>query len=686
MRPFFCVDKAVDKSLSLLSVESEIKKQIETNWHERIFPTDLVLQSIAEGVCVIDQDEKIVFANFSAAKNFGYTPTEIIGKNYHELLFNRKKAEALFCPISFALTEGETSHVNTETFFRKDGSNFLVEYVCVPLIEREEIIGSVVTFEDITERRDIETAIAAARDTALENARARAAFLANMSHEIRTPLNGIIGTTDLLLNSNLDKEQKNYAEMLRTSADLLLEIVNEMLDFSKIEAGKLELETVEFDIRRVLKETTDLFSALAKKKNLALFVEIDERIPSALFGDSSQLRQVLNNLLSNAVKFTEAGQIAVQITLGKQTGDASVLLFEIFDSGIGIAEDAQKYIFEPFAQADISTTRRFGGTGLGLAICRRIVELMNGEIGLESQSGKGSRFWFTAKFAENGEDIQAETTKINEKNLKSEIWSSEPKITESRNLKVLIVEDNLINREITKALLKQIGIESENVENGLKAVEICRENHFDFVLMDCRMPEMDGFEATRKILGQTKSHQLPKIIALTASATAEEREKCFAAGMSDVLTKPFTQNDLINFLNKHWFKHNRSQNLDLEKDFVQHSFSDIIDPEILENFIEIEAGGEKNFVSDVFNLFCNYTESGISKIEKAFSEKNIEVIKQKAHDLRGSSANVGVKKLPELFENLESVANDGNWKRTGKIITEITEIFNHIKYIIEKNL
>jgi PAS domain S-box-containing protein len=671
------MDKSSNKSLSLFAVESQDKKIR----HEPISQNELVLQSIAEGICVVATDEKIIFANASAAANLGYEPEEIVGKNYYEVLFGKNNDKTLFCPIKFALSEGETSHVNTETFFRRDGSNFLVEYVCVPLIEDEKIVGSVITFEDITERREIETVIAEARDAALENVRARAAFLANMSHEIRTPLNGIIGTTDLLLNSKLDQKQINYVEMLKTSADLLLEIVNEILNFSKIEAGKRELEIVEFDVRQTLSEAINLFSALAKKKNIALNFKIDDRIPPSIFGDSSQLRQVLNNLLSNAVKFTEVGGVHAKVTLKEQNTDALILLFEVFDSGIGIKPDAIKNIFEPFAQAEISTTRRFGGTGLGLAICRRIVEMMEGEINLESREAEGTRFWFTAKFAKNGDKLEAKSSEKKEEIIFSQ---NQPAQFKAENVKVLIVEDNPVNREIAKAMLEQLGIVAETADNGAKAVEVCRQKSFDIILMDCRMPEMDGFEAARKILEKTDLQPPPKIIALTASVSTVEREQCFSAGMSDFLTKPITQNAIGEILKKHCFDRISSQNLDLNEKFVQHSFSDILNPEILKNFIEIESRGEENFVREMLELFCSYTESGIEELGNALSEKNIEIIKQKAHGLKGSSVNIGASGLPEFFGKLEEKAIEENWTEIGEIISEITVKFSHIKNTIEK--
>lgn len=235
-------------------------------------------------------------------------------------------------------------------------------------------------------------------------------------------------------------------------------------------------------------------------------------------------------------------------------------------------------------------------------------------------------------------------------------------------------------------MIEKLGYRADLVLNGVEALAALERMTYDLILMDCQMPEMDGFEASRKILDRYDSPKLPKIIALTASTTNTEREKCFAAGMTDFLSKPITQNDLNKLFNKHWFDQNRLQNLDLKDKLVQHSFSDIIASEVLENFLEIESRGEENFVREMLDLFCGHTESGISELNKAFSEKNIEIIKQKAHGLKGSSANIGAINLSELFETLEIQANNKNWVKIGGILNEIAEIFNNIKITVEKKI
>ncbi|MCD9186688.1 MAG: ATP-binding protein [Pyrinomonadaceae bacterium] len=649
------------------------QKRIKQNWEKNFYQTDLILQSITEGICVIDLNGEITFTNRAAKSLLGFHLNELNGRNYEETLFDRPKNEIEFCPIRFALTDGEISHVNTETFFRADKSSFLVEYICVPLIEKDEIIGVVLTFEDITERREIEIALAEARDEALKNARIKSVFLANMSHEIRTPLHGIVGTTSLLAETDLDKKQKRYVEMLKTSADLLLEIINDILDFSKLEAGKLNLEIIEFDLRQTIAEVADVFRVLAQRKHLRLFSEIDRGIPLKVSGDSNQLKQVLNNLLSNAVKFTETGKISLKISLKEKNKKTVILMFEVTDTGIGLDQDAREQIFHPFTQADASTTRRFGGTGLGLAICREIIEKMNGEIGVESTSGEGSRFWFTAEF------LNVEK--------KADAWETEEKVRIENseicnNVKILIVEDNEINREVASAMLKNLGIEIESAENGAKAVEFCLKQDFDLVLMDCQMPEMDGFAAAAAIRQSKKSGKQPKIIALTASASFEERQKCFTAGMDDFLTKPLEKNKLIKTLNKYCFTENPLENLDLPEKFSQHSLAEIIAPETLKNFLEIESNGEENFTFEMISLFCSNAENGIAEIHDALESKNAAFIRRKAHQLKGSSANLGAMKLVELFDNLENIIQKESRIESENLLTEIFREIEKLKKVI----
>ncbi len=640
-----------------------------------IIDNDLILQSLSEGVCVIDAARKFRFINYSAAELLGYKSADLIGKNYDLVFFQRDKSfseeELAICPIQFTLTEGAVSHINTETFFRADGSTFLVEYVCSPIFEGIEISGAVVTFQDITERRDIEAAVSEARVAALEAARTKAAFLANMSHEIRTPLSGIVGTANLLLDTDLTDEQRKYLQMLQKSVELLMGTVNDILDFSKIEAGKFVLETIDFNLHGLLEETVNLFKTSANKKNLQLNFTINKEISKDFRGDANRLRQILNNLLSNAIKFTETGEIHLKVSKSEEIELQTVLRFEIADTGIGIDETQKARLFQPFTQADISTTRLYGGTGLGLAICKEIVEMMNGEIGVESEIGKGSRFWFTVRLIPNFKfQILNQEILENDKDQRSK--------TKDQKLKILIAEDDQVNREVTSKLLEHIGYESEFAKNGAEAVKKCVETDFDLILMDCQMPEMDGLAATTAIRRTEKKHR-PTIIALTAFSAEAEREKCLRSGMDDYLCKPITKKELIGVMNKYFQRENSMTNLDLEANFVQHSLSEIIVPERLQTFLAIESRGEKDFVFEILQIYCENAEKQISLLKNDLQNREAKTINRRAHHLKGSSANSGLEKMTELFEDLQNQAILENWERIESLISETTENFEFIK-------
>lgn len=629
-------------------------KKDETESESQITRNDLILQSIGEGVCVIDKESRISFANDSALKMLSWQMGDLVGQNYEKILFaEQTEDETNISPIEFARAEKEKIHVNKETFHRQNGTSFLAEYDCIPLSDNNLVI----VFCDITERCDLEEAVTQARDAALQSAEEKANFLANMSHEIRTPLNGIIGITGFLAETKLSNQQRDYVETLNTSANLLLDIVNDILDFSKIEAGKLELEETDFDLREIIAETIKLFIPQAFNKRNRLKFEIEENVETALRGDAGRLRQILHNLLSNAVKFTEDGRVKLKIL---QDAD-DFLRFEISDTGIGIEKEKQTEIFEPFAQADVSTTRRFGGTGLGLAISKQLVQKMGGKIGVVSEAGKGATFWFTAKIAR-----QQNPPKILPiKNGNSEIDKS--------HIKVLIVEDNPVNQQVALGRLHQLGITAELAENGLEAVEAVKNKDYHLILMDCRMPKMDGYEATREI---RKLGENLKIIAMTASVTAEEREKCLFAGMDDYLTKPMSIEGLTAALDKHFSLKVTAESI--ETDFAGHPLAEIVEAKTLKNFIEIEARGEKNFAREMLNLYLKHSETQLSELKSAFANRNLNLVKNKAHALRGSSANIGLTNLFQEFNDLEQTV-ESDWLAAERIFNKILGEFVELK-------
>ena len=393
-----------------------------------------------------------------------------------------------------------------------------------------------------TERRLRRSTMAAmeameARIAAETADQAKSKFLATMSHEIRTPINGVLGMTELLLNTDLSEEQHRFAENARRSGETLLTIINDILDISKIEAGKLDLENVRFDLRELIEELEQVFVPTAQSKNLQLICNLPPTLHTALQGDPVRLRQILSNLIGNAIKFTQSGAVTVHVSQNIGQNNTSLLRFEVIDTGDGIAPELQSRIFKPFSQADSSTTRQYGGTGLGLTICKQLVRLMGGEIGVKSAPSKGSTFWFSVC-------LQAlPVITQHELNDNADLPGVTGLVVDDEQLSgyVLIAEDNLINQEVVKHMLDILGCEADVVADGRSAVETATRNAYDVILMDCQMPEMDGFEATAEIRRRERLQggikRIP-IIALTANALAGDEDRCLKAGMDHYLAKP----------------------------------------------------------------------------------------------------------------------------------------------------
>lgn len=495
--------------------------------------------------------------------------------------------------------------------------------------------------------------------------RAKSNFLANMSHEIRTPLNGVTGMLELLTSTTLDEQQQRYVHGAQSSADCLMSLINGILDFSKIEQGMLELDPVDFNLHQLIHDVADIMAPAARKSGLEIVCELSPDLPQWVSADNGRLRQILLNLVSNAVKFTEKGRVSIEAQ--KQYTDIGDLMVRIAvsDTGIGIPVDRRHRLFKLFSQVDGSTTRRFGGTGLGLALCKKLVELFGGEIGVESESEKGSTFWFTVCLQPPSEEHPEEKA---EANGISDLIRTEPLAEQSsRDFRVLVAEDYEINQVVVREFLRRFGLECEIVGDGQVAVDRAQSGEFDMILMDCQMPLMDGLQAARVLRdAETPDHGLSRngkripIIALTANAVAGDREECLEAGMDDYLTKPITCQALTNMLLR-WMPIPQSKGLEpIPNETAPRvcvgsaSVSEAFDAEQLMS----QCFGDSDLAIELLNMFELRGRQSLRDLEEAIAENNRLAVQHLSHGVKGVAANLCALRLRESAGALERRSMD----------------------------
>jgi len=634
----------------------DITKQKET---ERKLEELLALQNAlvnSANVAIISTGPSGLVRTFNAAAErlLGYHAGELIDRAPPETWHQPEELQRIAHEI-FEKT-GEIVPPNTEavrwgsrdgkvaehelTLVRKDGSTFPASLAITALWSEGRIIGYMGVIQDITARREFEEAQRHAREEAEESNRAKSQFVANMSHEVRTPLNGILGIAAMLLETDLQPRQRELAEHIQSSGQALLAIVNDILDISKVEAGRVELEAIGFDLRALLQSVHDMHQARAEEKNLIIETEVAGDVPAGLHGDPGRLRQVFDNLVGNAIKFSENCRVRISAAVDALDGTDLTLRFHVIDCGIGIPREQQERIFEPFVQADVSTTRLFGGTGLGLSICRQLVSLMGGEIGVVSELGRGADFWFTARFVAAGTPTE-----------KAEAAAS-PKVESLRGLRTLLAEDNALNRLVATHQLRKLGCDVETVENGRQAVDLTKTIQFDLILMDCQMPVLDGYAATAAIRDRERREggHTP-IIALTASALATERDRCLAAGMDGYLSKPFTEAELHRQIH--------GVMLAAASPDREESSGPALDSGIIAALRD-ECGPDGGAL---FARYVNFFREDLAQAEKEFAEpdgaKKTETLRQAAHHLRGAALHFGARPLMDLCARVERSAGAG---------------------------
>lgn len=725
----------------------------------------------------------------------------IIGRYHQEVL---PDAPEHWKEIHQRALEGEVMTNPEEVWERADGSIEYVRWAIHPWYTPEGDVGGIVIATDRINE------LVEAREAALEAARLKSAFLANMSHEIRTPMNGVLGMVGLLLQTSLTQQQLDYTRTIRSSAKHLLNVINDILDFSKLEAGEMPLERIDFNLDSCLDSVVDVLATQVEAKGLELAILVESNVPRQLQGDPGRLRQILLNLLSNALKFTDIGEVVVKVGvregLGNQTAQSYLmgesaqspitLGFEVTDTGIGISTADQQKLFQAFSQVDVSTTRQYGGTGLGLVICKQLVELMGGEIGVNSQLGQGSTFWFTVPLtiqplplpkavplalrqlkllvtAENPTTRQAvrslveawgmqidevtnSTTAL--KALRSEaqrghpydvaildlqlptnqgallvpmmrcdpslaptklimmttmhqidsvkelesmeisgyitkpvrasqlfdsllsaiapeeeiegwkssfrdvVTSNKTTLTQS-SLKILLVEDHPVNQMVILNQLQMLGYEADCVENGAEAIAQLQSQHYDIVLMDCQMPILDGYQATQELRRREGSDRHTVVIALTAHALPNDRDKCLAAGMDDYLSKPFDQ-DALGAIIERWTHPTTKPKVVAEPSEVPKTplFSTLsIDETLLDaKRLQTISRGKVALQKQLLQVFIENAQPGLDQMHEALQIKNFGIIEQQAHRLKGSSANVGVRVIPEVAAQMEQQAREKN--------------------------
>jgi PAS domain S-box-containing protein len=617
-----------------------------------------VVEDGSDIIFIVDYDGNILYHNSSVHDNLGYRSKTLIGKNFFEFVLPAKVKS--LTEIFKASQKRAYTHKVEFQFLCKDRSYRFLEFNAINLKHKENLPGFILDCRDITQRKRDEEEL-------VRLGKAKEQFLANISHEIRTPINGIAGMVSLLSQNQTPHEQETYLSAIRSSAENLKVIINDLLDLSAIDSGKLKFEKIPFNLTDMLPSLINTFTYQAREKKLNLGYTIDDHLNKILLGDPVRLNQILINLISNAMKFTHSGSIHVNCTCDRDQKNICWVRIEVSDTGVGIPSEKLNTIFDSFSQADASVTRKYGGTGLGLTIAKQLVELQNGRITVISQEHVGSTFIVLIPYAKT-------------KNISKTVSiAHEKKGVDSRDyaLDVLLVEDNDINRLYAKTILKNWNCFTETAENGLVAIEKLKGNNFDVVLMDVQMPVMDGYEATKAIRMMAPPLRDIPIVALTANATKADVEKCLAAGMNDYLPKPFTPDDLYRKLfNELKIKPaNPTGKKAVVVQSTPKSYYNL-------NYLKEVSGNNQDFIHEMVNTFITTLPQTLEELADAIAVSDWGKVSRLAHQIKPSFTLMG---LDSLRTKVVQIEDSAKMRTKLDLMPDLVDDFvRHCNYAIEE--
>jgi len=637
------------------------RKRFEHALAESEARTRLFAEYAPASVAMFDHEMRYLVHSAKWLKDYGLQGRTIIGRSHYEVF---PEIGENWKEIHRRCLAGATEINEADPFDRADGKRQWLSWRVQPWHDDTGAIGGIVMFtEDITEHRQLVENLAAARDQALAASRAKSEFLANISHEIRTPMNGVLGMADLIMDTPLTEEQQQMGRVIQTSARSLLTIIDDLLDFSKIEAGMFRIETGGFSLAEQIDQALALLSPRAQAGRLTLESDLPSDLPAQLCGDAGRIQQVLVNLLGNAVKFTEKGGVVVAVQPRPPSAPGQYAFrIEVRDTGIGITAEQQARLFQPFTQADGSMTRKYGGTGLGLAISRQLLDLMGGRIGLESEPGRGSVFWFELELPLGEEGAQ----------ISHPMLSPRPP-AERPGRKILVAEDNAANQLVIRLLLDKLGLGCDIVGDGQAVIERLAAGDYAAVLMDCQMPELDGYEATRMIRAGAAGEGRRRIpvVALTAHAMASDRQKCLEAGMNEYISKPVQQEVLQAILHRFG---------------VSARPAATLDPAQLAQLRTLPGRTQASLLHELFEMALREMPPALAQMHANVQQKAAGELAQVAHRLAGSAANFGAVSLRAVLQDIERTGRAEDWTAVAVRLADLDREWDLVQQSLRQQL